>query len=105
MITGFVRTGILAAWCGLLISYINFLAGAYTVAWGIKKSDKLFYAAFFSGMLARFVIILIILFVLLKYVDLNRVSLMLSLLVTYFSFLALEILIIHESSLTRGSAS
>lgn len=103
MAAGLVRTGMTAAWCGLLMSYINFLAGASTLVWGFKKSDKLFYSAFFGGMLARFSIMFIILLMLFKYTELNRVNLILSLLVTYFSFLALEIWILHRASLRRGN--
>jgi hypothetical protein len=65
----------------------------------------LFYSAFFGGMLVRFSIMLIILLMLFKYSELNRVNLILSLLVTYFSFLALEIWILHRASLRRGNDS
>jgi hypothetical protein len=94
---------VIAGWLGLGLSSLNFIAGAAILSWGATKSDKKFYSAFFGGMLSRFAILFILLFVLIKVYQIQQIALLISLLITYFSFLAIEIWIIYRSSQARGS--
>lgn len=92
-----------AGWLGLGLSSLNFIAGAAILSWGTTKSDKKFYSAFFGGMLSRFATLFILLFVLIKVFQVQQIALLISLLITYFSFMAIEIWIIYRSSQARGS--
>ncbi|MBN2365789.1 MAG: hypothetical protein EH225_07225 [Calditrichaeota bacterium] len=103
MVSGLTEIGFPEAWTGLVIAWLNFLTGAIVIARGINKPDKLFYTAFFGGMFVRFAAMFILLLVLF-YFGMEQFTLILSLLVAYFSFLALEIWIIHQSSLKRGNS-
>lgn len=91
------------AWVGLGIGLINYLAGAAVLAWGIPREDKIFYGAFFGGMLSRFFLIFLILFVLIKYYHFNELFLVGSLLIAYFGFLMLEIWHIWKFSMMKGT--
>ncbi len=104
MTAGFLKEAVTEAWIGLAISYLNFLGGTVVIVWGINKSDKQFYTAYFGGMFIRFSVMFILLFILLKYFHLGQLSLILSLLITYFSFLALEIWIINQSMQSKGNS-
>ena len=92
-----------AGWLGLGLSSLNFIAGAAILSWGTTKSDKKFYGAFLGGMLSRFATLFVMLWVLIKVFQVQQIALLLSLLITYFSFLAIEIWIIYRSSQARGS--
>jgi len=94
---------VMAGWLGLGLSSLNFVAGAVILSWGVTKSDKKFYSAFFSGMLGRFATLFALLFVLIKVYQVQQIALLISLLLTYFSFLAIEIWIIYQSSQARGT--
>jgi len=92
-----------AGWIGLGLSFINYLAGGAIISWGVTKSDKKFYSAFFGGMIGRFVALFALLFVCIKIFKIQQFAILISLLITYFSFLAIEIWIIYRSSLARGN--
>ena len=91
------------AWGGLMIAYINFVAGVAVLSWGINKSDKYFYGSFLGGMLVRFSFMFVVLFVLIKTLNFDENVLIFSLLLAYFCFLILEIWLIYRSSILRGS--
>ena len=90
------------AWFGLGIAFVNFVIGVAIISWGFEKPDKIFYSAFFGGMLVRFVLIFLILFILIKYFNFDRLILVGSLLVAYFAFLGFEIWNIWKFSILRG---
>ena len=100
---GFSNEVVKAGWLGLGLSSLNFIAGAAILSWGAAKSDKKFYGAFLGGMLSRFATLFVMLWVLIKVFQVQQIALLLSLLITYFSFLAIEIWIIYRSSQARGS--
>jgi len=100
---GLTEEMISAGWIGLGLSFINFMAGGAIISWGVTKSDKKFYSAFFGGMLARFAVLFALLFVCIKIYKIQQFVLLISLLITYFSFLAIEIWIIYRSALARGN--
>jgi hypothetical protein len=95
---GIIQKGTIAAWIGLGISFVNFLAGAGIISWGIEKKESQFYGAFFGGMLFRFLIIFMVLLLLIKKFNMHQLALVISLLSTYFGFLFLEIWILNEFS-------
>jgi uncharacterized membrane protein len=97
-LSSIVQEGIGAAWAGLIISFFNFLVGAGIISWGIGKKDSQFYGAFFGGMLFRFLIIFLVLLLLVKKFNLHQLALVISLLLTYFGFLFLEIWILNKYS-------
>ena len=92
-----------AGWFGLGLSMLNFIAGVTILSWGVAKSDKQFYSAFFGGMLVRFATLFIILFILIRVYQVQQLALLISLLITYFSFLSIEIWVIYRSSQARGT--
>ena len=96
--SGIIHKGIGAAWAGLGISFVNFLAGAEIISWGINKKDSQFYGAFFGGMLIRLLIIFMVLLLLIKKFNINQLALVISLLLTYFGFLFVEIWILNKFS-------
>lgn len=100
---GLSNEAIKAGWLGLGLSILNFIAGVTILSWGATKSDKKFYSAFFLGMLVRFATLFILLFILIKVYQVQQIALLISLLITYFSFLAIEIWIIYRSSQARGT--
>lgn len=99
---GLSNEAVKAGWLGLGLSTLNFIAGVTIISWGATKSDKKFYGVFFGGMLARFATLFMLLFVLIKIYQVQQIALLISLLITYFSFLAIEIWIIYQSSQARG---
>jgi hypothetical protein len=99
---GMSHEAVKAGWFGLGLAVLNFVAGVTILSWGATKSDRKFYSVFLGGMLARFAMLFILLFVLIKIFQVQQIVLLISLLITYFSFLAIEIWIIYQSSQTRG---
>lgn len=89
-------------WMALGISYGNFVIGVGVLAWGFGKADKQFYAAFLGGMIVRFILMFIILWMLIKLFHYPMFVLILALIFFYFSFLVVEILGIVQSSSLRG---
>lgn len=91
-----------AAWAGLAISFVNFLLGVAIISWGIDRPDKQFYSAFFGGMILRLALIFTVLFILIQFVGMHEQVLVVSLLLTYFSFLVLEIWDVNKFAAMRG---
>ena len=104
-LTGLLNQGIFAAWVGLFLAVFNFLIGAAILCWGTGKTDKDFYGSFLGGMILRFALLFLLLWILIKYLQLNSLVLTGSLLISYFAFLFLEIWLIHKHSLSIGSNS
>ena len=102
-LTGWLQQGVLAAWVGLVLSLFNFLIGAAILVWGAGKTDKDFYGAFLGGIILRFFLIFVLLWVLIKQLQFHALILTGSLLISYFGFLFLEIWLIHKHSVSRSS--
>lgn len=105
MFTGLLGQGVLAAWIGLGLTVMNFLMGAAILSWGASRSDKDFYGSFLGGMIVRFALIFLLLWICIRYFQLNTLILISSLLISYLAFLFLEIWLIHKHSLSKGSRS
>jgi hypothetical protein len=101
-VIGIIQNSPAAAWLGLAVGFLNFLAGASIICWGFEKSDKIFYGTFFGSMLARFLLIFLILFIFIELFKFNQYLLVGSLMITYFGFLVLEIWHIWKFSSVRG---
>ncbi len=93
----------LALGAGLVISFLNSVAGFATISYGFGKPDKTFYGFFFGGMLIRFLLMFFILFLLIKGFQMAITPLVISLLITYFSFLILEIWSVHKLAGLKGN--
>lgn len=83
---------------GLAISYGNTLLGFAIISWGYKRSINEFMASFYGGMIFRFLLIFVVLFVLIVTLKIEVIALIISLCVSYFVFLGLEIYLIHKHS-------
>ncbi len=97
--------GARSAWAGLVISFFNSIAGAAILSWGIERPDKEFYGAFFGGMIVRFALIFLGLYVLIKVFLFNETVLVISLVLTYFFYLGLEIWIVNKYAALRGKGA
>ncbi len=102
IVTGAINKGIWAAWAGLITAFLNSVAGAAIISWGYGRSEKEFYSAFFGGMIVRFALIFLVLFVLIKIAGLHQAVLVISLLLSYFSYLILELWEINKYASVRG---
>jgi len=96
------RFGVLEAWAGFLIAFGNFLACSAILSWGFNRSDKQFYASFFGGMVLRFIVMFLALFILIKCFKFEQIVLVVSLLFTYFCFLIIEVWCISQFAALRG---
>lgn len=88
----------IGAGIGLIISYANTLIGFAIISWGYKRSFNKFLASIYGGMIFRFLLIFAVLFVLIVALEIPMIALIVSLGISYFIFLGLEIYIIHTYS-------
>lgn len=91
-------------WAGLIIASLNFLLGSAIISWGFQKGNKQFMGSFFGGMIVRFFLMFLILFVLVKYFDYHINYLAGSLLFNYFGYLVIEIWTISKLPELRSDA-
>ncbi|MFZ0389644.1 MAG: hypothetical protein WAN36_04220 [Calditrichia bacterium] len=89
-------------WAGLIIAFFNALAGAAVIRWGFNKPDKQFYGAFFGGMIIRFILMFLALFILVLKFEYRQIWLIASLMVAYFCFLILEVWEINKLAAFKG---
>ncbi len=92
-----------AIWTGLLISFGNALAGFAFISIGMRLQESQFMMMVFGGMFFRILLIFSLLFVLIRAFHFNQMALLMSLVVTYFSFMVLEIVLIHQYSKEAGN--
>lgn len=83
---------------GVAIAFGNAMIGFALISWGYRRSYHKFLLSIYGGMIFRFLLIFILLFILIGALKVNRVALIISLVATYFLFLGLEILQIHKYS-------
>lgn len=101
---GMLPYGTIAAWIGLLIGYLNFIGGTTAISSAISKPDKQFLGIIFGGMIIRFVLIFAILFILIEILELDKITMIAALFISYLGFLVLEIWQIHQFALSRGNS-
>lgn len=89
-----------AAAAGCAICTVNVLGGCFAGVWSFDKPQVVFQKVLFGGMLIRMAAIGLVFFLLIKFTDLHRSSLTLSLFLCYILFHVLEIrfLVRHLSS-------
>ena len=87
---------------GFIIATLNFWGGVAIISWGFEKSEKEFFTAFIGGMFVRFALMFAAIFASLKIFNLDQVALIVTLIVSYFLYIAIEIWGILKISALRG---
>lgn len=82
---------------GLSISYVNSLIGFLFIYWGYNKSQNRFLGALYVSIIFRFLLIFSLLFVLIGILNFEALVLILTLCISYFSFMGLEIYLINKN--------
>lgn len=76
---------------GYLLCLIHAAIGYVSFEYSYSKSNKVFLKYYFGGMIIRLFLLLILIFFLLKYIGVNIISLLFSLLIFYLLNLAMEL--------------
>lgn len=76
---------------GGIITTFNFILGVLSIKFGIKKSVKGFSLLFLGGMILRLFLMLIAVFICLKFLELKGNSFIFSVFIFYFFYLIIEI--------------
>ncbi len=83
---------------GILLGYLNTLIGFALIAWGYPRSQNAFLGAVFGGMIFRFLLLFLLLFILITAVQIEMIPLIISLLLTYFVYLGIEIWFVNKNT-------
>ena len=76
---------------GNLLAFINFLLGILFIHLGINKPDNLFLQSLFAGVITRLIILLISVFLTLKFLEINDFNYIFSLLLFYIFYIIIEV--------------
>ena len=76
---------------GGIITTTNFILGVLSIKFGVKKSTSSFLIFFFGGMVFRMFLVLIAVFICLKFLEINENSFIFSVFIFYFFYLIIEI--------------
>ncbi|NOX36167.1 MAG: hypothetical protein GXO78_01400 [Calditrichaeota bacterium] len=85
---------------GIALGYLNTLVGYAFLAWGYSRSQNAFMGAVFGGMIFRFLLLFSLLFILITAVQIEMIPLIISLLLTYFVYLAIEIWFVNKNTVS-----
>ena len=80
---------------GIGLAYLNAILGYAIISWGFEKPPRQFMVSFFGGMIFRFLLIFLTLFVLIRALKMLMVPLTASLVTAYFAFLCLEVMVVY----------
>jgi hypothetical protein len=80
---------------GSALMIINFLLGYFFIKFGLNKSDKIFIMTLWGGMAFRLIFTLILVFIMLKFLELNPFGFIFSILFFYVFYLIIEILYLN----------
>jgi hypothetical protein len=80
---------------GALIVILNFIIGFLFIRISLNKSDRIFITMLWGGMLFRLILILILVSILLKFLELNAIGFIFSILFFYVFYLIIEILYLN----------
>lgn len=80
---------------GALIVILNFIIGFLFIRISLYKSDRMFIIMLWGGMLFRLILILILVSILLKFLELNAIGFIFSILFFYVFYLIIEILYLN----------
>ena len=75
---------------GLIISFGNAILGFAILNWGFGRSHNAFLLSVYGGIILRFLLIFLLLFILIGALKFDGVALIFSLVTTYFLFIGLE---------------
>jgi hypothetical protein len=73
-------------------AFMNFLLGIFFVLFGIDKQTNIFLQSVFAGVLVRLIILLTIVILTLKFLEINDLSYIFSLLFFYIFYIIIEVI-------------
>ena len=80
---------------GDLLGFLNFTIGLLFIFLGINNSNKRFLISLFGGLLIRLIIMVFLVVVILKFLEINEISFIFSLLFFYFLYVTIEIIYLN----------
>ena len=80
---------------GNLLGFLNFAIGLIFIFLGINNSNKRFLISLFGGLLLRLIIMVFLVVVILKFLEINEISFIFSLLFFYFLYVTIEIIYLN----------
>ena len=80
---------------GDLLGFLNFTIGLLFIFLGINNSNKRFLISLFGGLLLRLIIMIFLVVVTLKFLEINEISFIFSLLFFYFLYVTIEIIYLN----------
>lgn len=80
---------------GDLLGFLNFTIGLLFIFLGINNSNKRFLISLFGGLLLRLIIMVFLVVVILKFLEINEISFIFSLLFFYFLYVTIEIIYLN----------
>lgn len=86
----------------VLFNIINFVAAIYLFKSSLGKGNNTFLIRNLGGMGLRFIILLVVIFISLKFLNIDRYGFILVFFIFYFVYLILEINFFRLSSLNKG---
>ena len=80
---------------GDLLGFLNFAIGLLFIFLGINNSNKKFLISLFGGLLLRLIIMVFLVVITLKFLEINEISFIFSLLFFYFLYVTIEIIYLN----------
>lgn len=80
---------------GAVIVILNFIIGFLFIKFSLSRSNRIFQIMLWGGMLFRLIFILILVLILLKFLELNTIGFIFSILFFYVFYLIIEILYLN----------
>lgn len=77
---------------GDALAFLNFLLGIFFILFGIDKPHHIFLQSVFAGVLVRLIILIVIVFLTLKFLEINDLSYIFSLLFFYIFYIIIEVI-------------
>jgi hypothetical protein len=84
-----------SALLGTIIVILNFIIGFLFIKFSLSRSDKIFQIMLWGGMVFRLFFILFLVLILLKFLELNTIGFIFSVLFFYVFYLIIEILYLN----------
>jgi len=84
-----------SALIGAIIVVLNFVIGFLFIKFSLSRSNKIFQIMLWGGMLFRLIFILFLVLILLKFLELNTIGFIFSILFFYVFYLIIEILYLN----------
>jgi hypothetical protein len=84
-----------SALLGTIIVILNFIIGFLFIKFSLSRSDKIFQIMLWGGMVFRLFFILFLVLILLKFLELNTIGFIFSILFFYVFYLIIEILYLN----------